>query len=305
MSDREQGGAGQGSEAREREGMPAVPRSVFRDKWTWLVLALTLLFVMTPFLFWRATWFGMPLSNAQLAQALKDTAEPREIQHGLSQVADRIIRGDPSVKQFYPEVLALASSPIDEIRTMDAWVMGQDNKATEFHAALLRLLADKDPMVARNAALGLVRFGDAAGRPVILSMLQPLLISAPAAGALETKLHADETLHANTVIARIDVSGKKEDIRCAMPGTLDRWLVSNGATVGPGQPVALVYPSDDVVWEALRALYLIGQPSDLGAIAPYARGAGDAPPKIAEQARQTMEEIRERAAAKAPTPDGP
>ena len=42
--------------------------------------------------------------------------------------------------------------------------MGQDNKSEEFHQALLSLLNDNDPLVRRNAALQLVRFGDGSGK---------------------------------------------------------------------------------------------------------------------------------------------
>ena len=38
--------------------------------------------------------------------------------------------------------------------------------------ALLKMLADPSPMVRGNAALSLVRFGDASGRPQILALLQ-------------------------------------------------------------------------------------------------------------------------------------
>jgi hypothetical protein len=86
-------------------------------------------------------------------------------------------------------------------------------------------------------------------------------------------------------------------VRSDIPGTLDHWLPPDGATVTAGQHLAAVLPSDDVVWEALRALYLIGQPADLAAIAPYARGGGNAPPQLAEQARNTMEQIRSRASS--------
>jgi hypothetical protein len=83
-------------------------------------------------------------------------------------------------------------------------------------------------------------------------------------------------------------------VRSDVPGTLARWLVNDGANVSAGHPITAVYPSDDDVWESLRALYLIGTPADLDAIAPYARQAADITPRIAEQARLTMRQIRPR-----------
>ena len=41
------------------------------------------------------------------------------------------------------------------------------------------MLQDSSPMVRGNAALSLVRFGDATGRPQIVALLQPAQITAP------------------------------------------------------------------------------------------------------------------------------
>ena len=48
-----------------------------------------------------------------------------------------------------------------------------------FHETLLKMLSDSSPMVRGNAALSLVRFGDATGRPQIVALLQPAEVSAP------------------------------------------------------------------------------------------------------------------------------
>jgi biotin carboxyl carrier protein len=268
-------------------------------KWTYAVLGLALLFVLMPFLFWRATWFGRPLTDAGLAAALKDASDPREIQHGLSQLSDRIVRGDPAVKQFYPQVLALASSPHAEIRVMDAWVMGQDNSSPEFHQALLRLLHDPSPLVQRNAALGLVRFQDASGRRIIVNMLEPDVVRASRAGILHARAREGESVSVGDELATIQSGNAKTVVSARIDGRIGKWLAADGALVAAGQPLIAVLPSDDTVWEALRALYLIGTPEDLEAIAPYARDADASRPQIAEQARLTMEEIRSRIASEA------
>ena len=269
-------------------------------RWAYGVLILSLLFVLMPFLFWRATWFGRPLSNAQLADYLRPASNPHDIQHALSQVADRIIAGDASVKSFYPHVIALAANPHPEIRAMAAWTMGQDNHSAEFHSALAPMLADSDVNVRRNAALALVRFHDSAGHDVIVNMLRPTTINAPCAGTLRSRIKPGESINPGDLIARIEFIHidftQKVDVRSEIPGTFNRWLANDGAAVSAGQPVANLLPSDDEVWESLRALYLIGTPADLEAIAPYARGLDGVSPKIAEQARQTMHQIRSRPA---------
>ena len=77
-------------------------------------------------------------------------------------------RGDPRIgKAWYPEVVKFSADGSDELRVTAAWVMGQDNQSPEFHAALLKLLTDPNPMVQRNAALSLVRFADTSGHDII------------------------------------------------------------------------------------------------------------------------------------------
>jgi hypothetical protein len=49
-----------------------------------------------------------------------------------------------------------------------------------------------------------------------------------------------------------------------------------------------------MVWESLRALFLIGQKEDLPAVNPYVRGAEGMPPQIQQQATLTSREISAR-----------
>ena len=269
-------------------------RPPLSKRWTYIILALTLLFVLMPFLFWRATWFGRPLTDAQLADSLNPKSNPHDIQHGLSQVADRIVQRDPAIKNFYPQVVALSSNPAAPIRTMAAWTMGQDNQSPQFHAALLPMLNDPDLTVRRNVALALVRFHDVSGHDVIIGMLKAAALDAPFAGTLHTGLKPGQTMNPGTLVARISTPSGEREVRSEIPGTLARWLPADGAGVIAGEHIAAIWPSDDEAWEALRALYLIGTPADLDAVAPYARGGGDAPPQLAEQARLTMQAIRSR-----------
>ncbi|HKF53649.1 MAG TPA: HEAT repeat domain-containing protein, partial [Candidatus Acidoferrales bacterium] len=239
-------------------------------------------------------WFGRPLTDAQLADSLNPKSNPHDIQHGLSQVSDRIVAHDPAIARFYPQVIALSSNPEAPIRTMAAWTMGQDNQSAAFHAALLPMLNDPDLTVRRNAALALVRFRDTSGHDIIVAMLKAAAIDAPVAGTLQTRLKPSQTMNPGTLVAHIQTPSGEREVRAEIPGTLARWLLSDGATVTAGAHIAAVWPTDDEAWEALRALYLIGQPADLDAIAPYAHGAENAPPQLAQQARLTMQAIRSR-----------
>jgi hypothetical protein len=276
---------------------PAKPG--LKRRWLFLILALTFLFVLMPFLFWQATWFGKPLNDAQLQKSFSDRGHPREIQHALSQVADRILSRDSrtrdSARPFYPQIIQIARTGQDELRLTAAWVMGQDNSVPDFLQELLRLLQDHNPMVRRNAALALVRFGDASGLAEIRSMLKPSAISAPVAGALDQRLKSGDTINTGTLLGRIDTAGRsRTELRSQIPGTIDHWLAADKTAVAAGQPVLLVNPSTDEIFESLRALYLIGEPQDLPAIEEFARGGGDLPPTVRQQAELTANAIRSR-----------
>ncbi|MGH9504189.1 MAG: hypothetical protein ACRD20_15165, partial [Terriglobales bacterium] len=125
-----------------------------------LFFATGWLIVLMPFLFWWNTWFGRQLSDKQLAAYLQDDKKPRHIQHALVQIGERVTRHDPGVTRWYPDVVRLASYPIEEVRNTDAWVMGQDVSSQDavragFHATLLKMLDDPSLVVRGNAALSL------------------------------------------------------------------------------------------------------------------------------------------------------
>jgi hypothetical protein len=56
----------------------------------------------------------------------------------------------------------------------------------------------------------------------------------------------------------------------------------------------VVDPSTEQVWEALRALYLIGQADDIPAVLPYERDLPDISNDVRQQAVETERAIRER-----------
>jgi biotin carboxyl carrier protein len=281
--------------ASAQTGDAAKPPKSFGGRWALGIVVLTLSFVVMPFLFWNATWFGRPITDAQIAKALADRSHPREIQHVLSQFETRIERGDPSVRKWYPQVVALSKDPIDEIRVTDAWVMGQDNAAPEFHQALLPMLNDPNPMVQRNAALSLVRFQDDSGHAQIVSMLRPYVMNAPLAGVLAARLKPGDIVNPGTLVGHIETEGKNNEVRANVPGTVDHWLVQNGGTVTEGQPTLVLAPNESMAWEALRALFLTGRPDDLPYVNRFVRGSDGMSPQLALQAQATARAIQDRA----------
>ena len=267
-----------------------------RKRATLILSVVAALFVIVPFLFWRGTWFGRELTEDQIGEYLADTKEPRHSQHALAQIAERIANADPNVKRWYPQVLRLVDSPHAELRVNVAWVLGADNQSKEFHQALLDLLQDPEPLVRRNAALSLVRFGDSIARSELLNMLRPYTMLAPREGKLLYRLEEANSVDRGTLVARMEI-GEEEplEIRSPLPGKFQRKLAEEGAMVEAEEEILLLSPGEEHAWEALRALYLVGQSEDLADIERFARGAaGEMSPRVQQQAALTAQQIRRR-----------
>lgn len=254
------------------------------------------LIVLMPFLFWWSTWFGRHLSDRELNEYLHEDKKPRHIQHALVQMGDRMSHRDAAARQWYPDLVRLSTYSVEEVRNTDAWVMGQDASGTGFHETLLKMLADPSPMVRGNAALSLVRFGDATGRPQIVALLQPAVITANDFGQIADADRPGTAIHQGGLVAKEAVasSGRTIEIRSPIPGRIHS-VMQAGAPVGPGTQVAVVDPATEQVWEALRALYLIGHSDDLPAIRPYEREVPDVSNDVRQQAMETEKAIRARA----------
>jgi len=253
------------------------------------------LIVLMPFLFWWNTWFGRQLSDKQLAEYLQDAKRPRHAQHALVQIGERMSRHDTSVTQWYPQVVRLASDPVEEVRNTDAWVMGQDASGAGFHDALLKMLADPSLSVRGNAALSLVRFGDSTGRPQILELLQPATVAAPQAGKVIDTSAVGTAIHQGGMVAKLQDGPETIELRSPISGRLRALSAVTGQAVMAGTQIATIDPGTEQVWEALRALYLVGQPDDLAAVLPYERELPDIPDHVRKQAIETEKAIREKA----------
>jgi biotin carboxyl carrier protein len=253
------------------------------------------LIVLMPFLFWRGTWFGRPLTDAEITKYLHDDQKPRHIQHALVQIGERISRGDRNLGRWSADLVRLAGYPVEEVRNTDAWIMGQDNSNRQFHDALLKMLGDPSPLVRSNAALALVRFGDAAGRPQIVAMLKPLTVTAPVAGRVTGVARSGEPVNHGTVLVKLDSHGQLVEVRAPISGHIRAVEAQPGADVTQGARLAVLNPGDNEVWEALRALYAVGQPDDLAAIEPYKNPPRELSPRIAQQATETERAIQQRA----------
>ena len=269
-----------------------------------LIFVTAWLIVLMPFLFWWNTWFGRRLPDKQISEYLQDEKHPRHIQHALVQLGERMARHDPSATRWYPDLIRLAAHPVEEVRNTDAWVMGQDASGSGFHEALLKMLRDQSSMVRGNAALSLVRFGDAAGRPQIVALLLPARIVVPTAGRVTDTDKVGTSIHQGGLIAKLQIdpsaiasqNGQQStELRSPISGRIRTLSVAPGSTVLAGAEVATVDPGDEQVWEALRALYIIGQPDDLPAIRPYERALPEISSRVRQQALLTEKSIHDRA----------
>ena len=255
------------------------------------------LIVLMPFLFWWNTWFGRQLSDKQLSEYLHDEKHPRHIQHALVQLGERMARHDSAASRWYADLPRLAAHPVEEVRNTDAWVMGQDTSGVGFHEALLKMLSDSSEVVRGNAALSLVRFGDAAGRLQIVALLQPATILAPVTGRVLDTAKPGTAIHQNGLVAKLEEGSRVEEVRSPISGHIRSGIAPTGSSVAAGAQLATIDPATAQVWEALRALYLIGQPEDLPAIRPYQRDVPDVPGRIRQQAQLTEQAIVGRARA--------
>jgi hypothetical protein len=272
-----------------------------------LIFVTAWLIVLMPFLFWWNTWFGRRLPDRQISEYLQDEKHPRHIQHALVQLGERMGHHDAAAAHWYPDLIRLAAHPVEEVRNTDAWVMGQDTSGAGFHDALSRMLNDLSPLVRGNAALSLVRFGDVSGRPHVVALLLPARVLAPAAGRITDADKVGTSLRQGGLIAKLQVDPsvvafqggqQSAEVRSPIRGRIRTLTVAPGASVLAGAEIATVDPGEEQVWEALRALYLIGQPDDLPAIRPYERELPEISDRIREQALLTEKSIHDRATAR-------
>ncbi len=269
--------------------MSGSPRLGLKSKL--LLIAVLVIAIFIPFQFWRSVWFGQELRDEQIEAALSG-GSPRSLQHALAVLEDRIRERGPAVRDWYPGIAAQAEHPLAEIRLMAAWVMGQDNREPLFHRALARLVDDPEPMVRRNAALALTRFSDAGALPVLREMLQPQQVASPSAGTVSDLIGDGELVSRGSRIALL-AGPEEQRIASPLPGRVLELHVQPGDRVGAGEPLLTLAPDPEHVWEALRALVLIGGEDEVPLVERVLEEARYSS-QIREQARRSLEALRRR-----------
>src|SRR5258708_12276345 len=159
--------------AQDSAPRPAPPRQRMSTRNRLLFFLTAWLIVLMPFLFWWSTWFGRHLSDTQITAYLNDDKHPRHIQHALVQLGERMARQDAGATHWYPQLLRLATPPVEEVRNTDAWVMGQDTSAAASRQTLLRMLQDSSPAAPATAPPSLLPSADPPAPPPLAPLFQP------------------------------------------------------------------------------------------------------------------------------------
>jgi hypothetical protein len=280
-----EGGEPSSAEAKSRAGRRRTP---------WPLAVVAVLFVVVPFLTWYWTWFGRTLSDAELERYLSED-NPRHAQHALSQLAERIEKNDAGAARWNARVAALASSPSPDVRMTSAWVMGLEHHSEDFRATLARMLEDPEPIVRRNAALALVRFGDPRCRAELVSMLRPYAVRAAAGGDALAALTAGSRVKRESLLLKYrDASGRTGEVRSPLPGTVERASVKDGEGFAAGGELFVLAPDVEQARDALVGLYYVGGEDELVEVERYARGVEGMPADVKTKAAQTAEAIRRR-----------
>jgi biotin carboxyl carrier protein len=265
-----------------------------RRRTPWPLAVVAVLFVVVPFLTWYWTWFGRSLSDEEIGKYLSE-GNPRHAQHALSQVAERIEKGDAGAGRWNAQVAALAASPSADVRMTAAWAMGVEHKSEEFRETLARLVEDPEPIVRRNAALGLVRFGDERCRPELAAMLRPYSVRAPGAGRALTTLTEGSRVKRDSLLLRFKTpAGETGEVRSPLPGTVERATVKDGGAFESGAELFVLAPDAEQVTDALTGLLYFGKEEELAEVERYAHGVEGMPQDVKTKAALTAEAIKRR-----------
>lgn len=262
----------------------------------WPLMLVALLLIVGPFLAWYFTWFGRALKDDEIESYLRE-GKPRHAQHALSQIAERIEKGDAGASRWSSEIVALSDNPATDVRMTAAWVMGLEHHSEAFHAALLKMLNDAEPIVRRNAALALVRFGDARCRAELIEMLRPYTIRAKAEGTAITALTEGTPVKRESLLVKSEIKPNLiDEIRSPLPGTIEKAFISDGDHWAVGRELFIIAPDAQQVGDALVGLYYFGDAEDLAEVERYSEGLTGMPSDIKAKAAQTVEAIKRRIA---------
>lgn len=248
-----------------------------------------------PYKFWRQTRFAEALSDDEIRASLGDQIHPRHAQHALVQISQRLNQDPRAARPFADLLVPLAKSPRLEIRSTLAWLLGQGERAEESHALLKSLSEDSEPSVRYNAALSLSAFGDRGARPLLREMLSPYQVRSPVQGILVDSVAQGKPLAVGTALAVIrDDSGEELRVPAPLGGKILAGGPALGSKVALGETLGTIAPSMSQIWEALRALVLVGGKREIPLVEALLNNPDNYGPRILDQARETLKALKKR-----------
>jgi len=126
-------------------------------------------------------------------------------------------------------------------------------------------------------------------------MLNPFTVNAPVGGTLESNLSKAASVSRGTLLARIrEPNGEIAAMRSPLSGSIDNIIAATGSPVTTGQAILTIKSDEQSIWEALRALAVVGTPGDLQLIGSYASGAATSSDRLKQQATLTANAIKSR-----------
>ena len=98
------------------------------------------------------------------------------------------------------------------------------------------------------------------------------------------------------IVARLSVAndGNPVDVVSSITGSIARLAAKDGAQVGAGDAIAVISPGETQVFEALRALLLVGHDRSLPEVDRFAAGVPGLSERVRQQAVLTAQAIRQR-----------
>ena len=248
-------------------------------------------------LVWRRTWFGARLADDELIAAMSPASPPRDVQHGIEEITRRFDENDVGAERWAKLLVDASRRSEAPVRVVAAWAMACDAGRAEFVARLREIVAsDPSPLVRRNAAPALAKSGDPAARPVLRSMLEPFVVTSPAAGVVAGLPGVDVPVHENkTVVARVTKDdGASVDVLSDVPGAVAKRVAADGARVAAGDPLVVLAPDAQHAGNAALALLLVGTKDDVELLSQAAAPQSQFPDDVKAVARRALAAIASR-----------
>jgi hypothetical protein len=245
---------------------------------------------------WQGTWFGARLDDDALIAAMAPDAKPRDVQHGIEEITRRFDERAVGMERWSKALVDASRRAEDPVRVVAAWAMQSDPGREEFVVRLREMVAaDESVLVRRNAACSLAKSGDAAGRAVLRSMLEPFTVTAPCAGTVGGLAAVDVPARELKPVGRVRRDdGSDVLVIAAVPGRVTKRVAADGARVAAGEAVIVLAPDSRHALNAALALALVGTKEDVEVLelAAAPQSAFDADAKSA--ARAAADAVRAR-----------